>query len=315
MQRVHIQACGKQDLREVRQWLAARQSRCIPYGKLSLERMMQDECLLLARKVVIRTTGSRQPGKLTGLAGLDLDSGRVQLLALDSYTCLPELLAATERLAVDFGMQTLALLIRPSKQRALDLPGYRSHEESAGLLQRNLGRRLSAHARKALLLNTQLGIPVDYGRRHRLRLQAEPRELASIGLDVFEREQFMLPDAAQALLQLIRSAAGAGVVVQAVSAFRSVGYQANLIRNKVDKGQSMADILRVSAAPGYSEHHSGRAVDLTTPGCKPLEEEFADTDAYAWLNRHAREFGFRLSYPQGNRHGVSYEPWHWYFSG
>jgi D-alanyl-D-alanine carboxypeptidase len=27
--------------------------------------------------------------------------------------------------------------------------------------------------------------------------------------------------------------------------------------------------------------------------------------------QHADRFGFRLSYPYGNPHGMAYEPWHW----
>ena len=73
----------------------------------------------------------------------------------------------------------------------------------------------------------------------------------------------------------------------------------------------MEQILRVSAAPGYSEHHSGRAVDVTTPGCAPLTGEFESTAAFAWLAAHARDFGFVLTYPRDNRYGVIYEPWHW----
>ena len=73
----------------------------------------------------------------------------------------------------------------------------------------------------------------------------------------------------------------------------------------------MHEILEVSAAPGYSEHHSGRAIDLTAPGYAALEEEFENSPSFAWLRRNARRFGFALSYPRKNRHGIAYEPWHW----
>jgi D-alanyl-D-alanine carboxypeptidase len=96
-----------------------------------------------------------------------------------------------------------------------------------------------------------------------------------------------------------------------VSAFRSVHYQKEIIRRKLEKGQSVADILRVSAAPGYSEHHTGHALDLTTPGTAVLEEEFEESEAFGWLTAHAGEFGFHMSFPRGNPHGVAYEPWHW----
>jgi len=69
--------------------------------------------------------------------------------------------------------------------------------------------------------------------------------------------------------------------------------------------------LKVNTPPGYSEHHTGRAVDLATPGCPPLTEEFETTAAFAWLVRHAHRFGFTMRYPRGNRFGIAYEPWHW----
>ena len=43
----------------------------------------------------------------------------------------------------------------------------------------------------------------------------------------------------------------------------------------------------------------------------PLEESFAQTKAFSWLERHEGSFGFTLSFPKDNRHGFIYEPWHW----
>ena len=80
---------------------------------------------------------------------------------------------------------------------------------------------------------------------------------------------------------------------------------------KVAAGMPMDEILRVSAAPGYSEHHTGCAIDITTPGSEPLEEEFEHTDAFRWLVRSAERFGFAMSYPRDNAFGIIYEPWHW----
>ena len=83
------------------------------------------------------------------------------------------------------------------------------------------------------------------------------------------------------------------------------------MRRKRERGLSIDEILKISAAPGYSEHHSGRAIDLTAPGYAALEEEFEKSPSFAWLRRHARRFGFALSYPRNNRRGIAYEPWHW----
>ena len=156
-----------------------------------------------------------------------------------------------------------------------------------------------------------LGVPRDYGRVRQLRLQREPARLASIGADIHGREQWLQPRAARAFATMRTAASRDGVELQIVSAFRSIEYQLGIIERKLARGVPIGEILRVSAAPGYSEHHSGRALDLTTPGFAALEEEFERSPAFAWLMRHAARFGFALSYPRGNPHGIAYEPWHW----
>jgi len=156
-----------------------------------------------------------------------------------------------------------------------------------------------------------LGVPRNYSRTRRLRLQSEPARLTSIGPDIHGREQWLTPSAARAFAAMREAARHDGVELQVVSAFRSIEYQLGILERKLARGLSIDEILRVSAAPGYSEHHSGRALDLTTPGFAPLEEEFERSPAFAWLTRNAARFGFHLSYPRDNRHGIAYEPWHW----
>lgn len=172
--------------------------------------------------------------------------------------------------------------------------------------------RCDAAQRRAIVREAQqLGVPRDYARRRGLRLVIEPRELVCVGDDVHARRQWLAPHAARAFARMREAAANEGVELQLVSAFRSAEYQLGILRRKLERGQSIEEILRVSAAPGYSEHHSGRVVDLTTPGYAALEEEFERSPAFAWLTRRAQEFGFRLSYPRGNPHAIAYEPWHW----
>jgi len=101
----------------------------------------------------------------------------------------------------------------------------------------------------------------------------------------------------------------------ALSGFRSVRRQTRIIREKLSAGQNINDILSYVAAPGYSEHHSGRAIDIGTPEHLALDADFARTAAFRWLKTHARDFGFRLSYPRHNPYGIGYEPWHWCWQG
>jgi D-alanyl-D-alanine carboxypeptidase len=155
------------------------------------------------------------------------------------------------------------------------------------------------------------GVPESYGRDRALGPSREPPQLAFAGHDRYGREQWLEPRAAAAWRRMRGAAARDGVALELVSAFRSIPYQAGLVERKRAKGQSIDEILRVSAAPGYSEHHTGRAIDVSTPGFPVLEEAFEDSPAFAWLTANAARFGFRMSYPRGNPHGIAYEPWHW----
>jgi D-alanyl-D-alanine carboxypeptidase len=176
--------------------------------------------------------------------------------------------------------------------------------------------RCDTAARRGILRTArELGVPADYGRARDLAIVREPRELACIGRDVHDRVQWLAPRAARAFARMREAAREDAVELLVVSAFRSAEYQLGIFERKLDRGQSIEDILRVSAAPGYSEHHSGRALDLTTPGYAALEEEFERSPAFAWLCAHAEKFGFALSYPRGNPHGIAYEPWHWCWHG
>ena len=159
-----------------------------------------------------------------------------------------------------------------------------------------------------------LGISLDTIASRSLVLYAEATELVVAEIGENGREHLLVPAAARAWNALREAAQGDRVTITIVSAFRSVERQAEIVRAKLARGLSIEEILSVSAPPGYSEHHSGRAVDVTTEAVRPLELEFEGTDAFAWLSRHAERFGFVLSYPRQNRYGYLYEPWHWCFS-
>ncbi|MEO6967541.1 MAG: M15 family metallopeptidase [Rhodanobacteraceae bacterium] len=166
--------------------------------------------------------------------------------------------------------------------------------------------------RRALIERAHaLGVPRDYARARKLRRVREPSRLVCIGDDIHGRAQWLQPAAARARAAMRSAADRDGIELQVVSAFRSIEYQLGIIERKLQRGLTMDDILRVSAAPGYSEHHTGRALDFTTPGYAELEEVFEQSPAFAWLSSNAQRYGFALSYPRGNRHGIAYEPWHW----
>jgi D-alanyl-D-alanine carboxypeptidase len=144
-----------------------------------------------------------------------------------------------------------------------------------------------------------------------LRPFPEAAELVAVGPDAFGRDAQLAPDAASAWLQMCVAARLDGVQLLLVSAFRSYEYQAHLWDRKLRAGEAPDEIRRVLGIPGFSQHHTGWAVDIGSPECRDLTEAFERTAEFGWLTRHAGRFAFTLPYPRGNRHGVTYEPWHW----
>lgn len=148
-----------------------------------------------------------------------------------------------------------------------------------------------------------------------LCLVREARSLRFVELGSDGRDKFLVPEAACAYRRLREAAQRDGITLQLISAFRSIEFQAALIRAKLARGQTLDEVLRINAPPGYSEHHSGRAVDLGVAEVGALDEAFENTEAYRWLCRHAASHGFTLSYPRDNAQGYRYEPWHWCYQG
>lgn len=140
---------------------------------------------------------------------------------------------------------------------------------------------------------------------------AEAGDLVDAGTDFYGRRLRLAPGA-QAAWRAMRAAARAdGVELVAISGYRSRAKQAELVRAKLRRGMALRNALSINAVPGYSEHHGGYALDIGTPGSPAAEEVFEHTAAFRWLQVHAQAYGFSLSYPRGNPHGIAYEPWHW----
>ena len=132
-------------------------------------------------------------------------------------------------------------------------------------------------------------------------------ERAAIEWAAVDRPELSDPQRMQA------AALAEGIVLDAISGYRSHDYQLGIFERKLARGLDVAAILAVNAAPGFSEHHSGLALDIGTPDAAPAEEAFETTPAFAWLCKHAGDYGFVMSYPRDNPHGIIYEPWHWYW--
>ena len=111
------------------------------------------------------------------------------------------------------------------------------------------------------------------------------------------------------------AAAGAGTLCLN-SGYRSFATQTSTYNRDVSRyGKAVAENL--AAHPGYSEHQTGLAIDVSTTalGCKITN--FGGTKASNWLAANVYKYGFIIRYPQGQTAytGYQYEPWHIRFVG
>lgn len=157
--------------------------------------------------------------------------------------------------------------------------------------------------------------PIDNVLGHLAYDEAPPSELKAITLDGRLK---LRQAAADQFLKMQAAAKAQGIALVPISAFRTVAQQNQLFFEvKKQRNQETRQRAEVSAPPGYSEHHTGYAVDIGDGSAQGthLSEGFAETKAFQWLKNNAAKYSFELSFPPNNPQGVTYEPWHWRYVG
>ncbi len=139
-----------------------------------------------------------------------------------------------------------------------------------------------------------------------------PADLVTPDLPMRVGGQQLRQVTADAMAKMFAAAKAHGTPLRISSAYRSYSYQVNLYNGYVNsQGKAVADSQ--SARPGYSEHQTGLAADLSpADGSCSVAPCFASTPAGIWLAAHAYEYGFIIRYPDGHQAttGYIYEPWH-----
>lgn len=113
---------------------------------------------------------------------------------------------------------------------------------------------------------------------------------------------------------MFQAALASGIQLYVTSGYRGYEPQEEVFMDYLSR-MSEEQALTYAAKPGFSEHQTGFALDVFTPG--ETTETFQNTTAASWLAEHAHEFGFILRYPAGkeNLTGYSYEAWHFRYVG
>lgn len=119
----------------------------------------------------------------------------------------------------------------------------------------------------------------------------------------------------KAYLELQAELEKEGIELDLDSAYRSVEYQQDIMDRFTEKyGEAYA--RRTVATPGYSEHHTGLALDLyfQVNGEEVYENEDLVQYPEVWkrIHAHLADHGFILRYPNWKNGEVdyTYEPWH-----
>jgi len=91
------------------------------------------------------------------------------------------------------------------------------------------------------------------------------------------------------------------------------GYRTYADQQAIYNSYPPADRDTYSARPGYSEHHTGLAIDVTSANSDPTSGYKARYPRQsAWLAAHCYEYGFIIRYKENKQNitGYIYEPWH-----
>lgn len=162
------------------------------------------------------------------------------------------------------------------------------------------------------LVNKQYSLPDDYVPEDLVR----PNVPFSFGNQDIEKS-YMRKEAAQYLEKMFNDAKAAGIELFAVSGYRSYDRQETIFTNKASSSGIEA-AAKVVAEPGFSEHQTGLAMDISARSVQfQLTEKFGETAEGKWLAENAHKYGFILRYPKGKEEITSYqyEPWHFRYVG
>jgi LAS superfamily LD-carboxypeptidase LdcB len=114
----------------------------------------------------------------------------------------------------------------------------------------------------------------------------------------------MVQEAADAFSQMAQDAWTDDIWFYATDGYVDYASQETIYQSYTsDYGTATADLYMARA--GASEHQTGLAVDVVAANQESVA--FETTDAYAWLQEHAAEYGFILRYPDGREMFTGYE--------
>lgn len=164
---------------------------------------------------------------------------------------------------------------------------------------------------KLLLVNYENKLPDGYERR---------LEFVKLRGDIWVDER-VYPE----LQQMMDDCRAKGLSPIVCSGYRSTSKQTQLFNTEVRKymreGYSEENAIKetekLQAHPGYSEHHTGMAVDILPEDNQYATQDQEKSPEIKWLMANCYKYGFILRYPADKVEitHISYEPWHYRYVG
>lgn len=171
---------------------------------------------------------------------------------------------------------------------------------------------------QSIIINPE-NIAVNVNHMYRLPVHYEPDDLVIANVRYpyagVEERSYLRREAADAVEELFIAAENNGYILYFNSGYRPYMRQYELFQNaQLTHGFDQTTVAR----PGYSEHQTGLAVDISSHEVNfSLTEQFGFTEEGMWVADNAHLFGFIIRYPEGKEAitGYQYEPWHLRFVG
>lgn len=123
--------------------------------------------------------------------------------------------------------------------------------------------------------------------------------------------------ALEAYYKLEKDLENDGIDIELDSVYRSVQDQQDLIDEwTADPTKGPDYVKKFVGVPGYSEHHTGLAIDICLVKDGKIiddnDEMIAEKEIFAKIHSKLADYGFILRYPEGKEEssGYTYEPWH-----
>lgn len=149
---------------------------------------------------------------------------------------------------------------------------------------------------------------------HNLKQEYKPNDVINISNRYAYSDNKTSEEILEYYKKMFQEAEKNGIKLIISSSFRTYEEQDETYNYyKKTKGKEYAE--KFASHPGFSEHQSGYAFDILTPGANI--DNFEETDAFTWLQENAYKFGFIMRYPKDKENitGYEYEPWHYRYVG